>query len=100
MKNPKQAKQLYGDLVRRRAIVQGLMDQTREHIEMLMEKVQAPDADPRDIVALQVLTFRGNVLVRVMAQIADESAQLALELKRPPINTNEIIVPDALPEQL
>ena len=100
VKNDRDAKQAYGDLVRRRTIVQGLMDQTREGIEMLMEKVKAPDADTRDILALQVLTFRGQVLVRVMTKIADEAAQLALELNRPPIGPFEKIIPDHMPEQL
>jgi len=100
MMNPKQAKQAHGDLVRRRGLVQQLMNKTREQMEELMETVKLPDAQPSDILRLQILTFQGKVLVGVMAKIGDEAAALALELKRAPITPNEINVPDTMPEEL
>ena len=98
--NSRDAKQRYEDLTRRRDLITGLLNQTREKLENLLDAVQRPDADPRDIVTIQILTFQGRVLVGVMEKLADEAAELALTLKRPAIDTSAINVPDTMPEQL
>jgi len=98
--NSRDAKQRYEDLTRRRDIALGLLNQTREKLENMLDAVQRPDADPRDLVTIQLLTFQGRVLVRVMERLADEAAELALTLKRPAIDTSEINVPDTMPEEL
>ena len=98
--NSRDAKQRYEDLTRRRDLITGLLNQTREKLENLLDAVQRPDADPRDIVTIQILTFQGRVLVGVMEKLADEAAELALTLKRPAIDTSAINVPKYMPEQL
>ena len=98
--NAKDARAAHDNLIRRRALVTGLLDETRAKLETLLEAAQKPDADPRDLVQVQLLAFQGHVLVQVMERLADEAAALALTLGRPSISTNEIKIPDTLPEEL
>lgn len=100
MKNRRDAIATLEDLQRRRDIVLQLLNRTRTNLEELLEVVQRPDADLRAIVTVQFLTFQGRMLVQVMERLADEAAQLSMNLNRPTINAEEIETPDTLPEQL
>lgn len=108
--SPEDAITALESLQRRRHIIGALLTQTRGHLEpLLAELKETADPDPKDIVRVQLLTFQGNILLRLMAKLADEAAALALELKNtnkirravaPTINPDEIQVPDHMPEQL
>jgi len=100
MKNRRDALATLEDLQRRRDIVLGLLNRTRTNLEELLEVVQRPDADPRALVTVQLLTFQGRVLVQVMERLADEAAQLSMNLNRPTIDTENIEVPETLPKNL
>ena len=101
MRNERDVSRALSDLTRRRDIVQGLVDKTRESLLELLKRVKKhPNPKPSDVALLRMHTFQAKVLVQVMARIVDEAAQLSLEVDRGVINKNEIQVPDYLPEQL
>jgi len=90
-----------GNLLRRRAIVAGLMEHTRAQIDSIMEGLEdSTRVDQEEIARLRALVFQGKVLVRVMYRIAREAVALSERVNAPTINPDELDVPNHLPKEL